>query len=68
MEKTIKASLAILIIAVLAVAGGFYLTNQQRAASERFGIYLLKNNELVISDDEIVWYNKSNHEIKLTEE
>ena len=68
MEKTIKTSVAILIIAVFAVAGGFYLTNQQRAASERFGIYLLKNNELVISDDEIVWYNKSSHEIKLTEE
>ncbi len=68
MEKTIKTSLVILIIAVLAVAGGLYLTNQLRASSERFGIYLLKNNELVISDDEIVWYNKSSHEIKLTEE
>ena len=68
MKRIIKTSLVILIIAVLVVAGGFYLTNQLRASSERFGIYLLKNNELVISDDEIVWYNKSSHEIKLTEE
>ena len=68
MEKIIKTSLVILGIAVFVVAGGFYLTNQLRTSSERFGIYLLKNNELVISDDEIVWYNKSSHEIKLTEE
>ncbi len=66
--KTIKASLVILIIAVLAVVGGFYFTNQLRTSSERFGIYLLKNNELVISDNEIIWYNKSSHEIKLTDE
>jgi len=66
--ETIKISLVILIVAVLVVAGGFYLANQLRVSSEGFGIYLLKNNELVISDDEIVWYNKSSHEIKLTEE
>jgi hypothetical protein len=66
--ETIKISLVILIVAVLVVAGGFYLTNQLRFSSEGFGIYLLKNNELVISDDEIVWYDKSSHEIKLTEE
>ena len=63
-----KASWAILVVAVLVVAGGFYLAHQLNAPSERFGIYVLNNNELIISDDEIVWYNKSSHEIKLTEE
>lgn len=67
-EKTIKTLLVILFIAVFVVAWGFYLTYQLRTSSERFGIYLLKNNELVLSDDEVVWYNKSSHEIKLTEE
>jgi hypothetical protein len=66
--KTIKISSIILVFAALAVVGGFHLTNQLRTVSERFGIYLLKNNELVISDDEIVWYNKNSHEIKLTKE
>ena len=38
-------------------------------ASERgFGVYLSGNNQLVISDRDIVFYNKSSHEIKLTEE
>jgi len=38
-------------------------------ASERgFGIYLSESNQLVISDKDIVFYNKSSYEIKLTEE
>ncbi len=68
METIIKSLFVILIVAVLVFAGGFYLTNQMRASSERFGVYLQNSNEPVISDDEIVWYNKSSHEIKLTEE
>ena len=56
-----KASWAILVVAVLVVAGGFYLAYQLNAPSERFGIYVLNNKELIISDDEIVWYNKSSH-------
>ena len=69
MKKPIKTSVVVLVIAVLAVVGGFYFINQLKASvNEKFGIYLTKNNELVISDDEIVWYNKSSHEIKLTEE
>ena len=28
----------------------------------------MKNNEQVLSDEEIVWYDKTSHEIKLTEE
>lgn len=61
-------ALVLLVVAVVLVAGIFYYTSQLRSSTERFGIYLLKNNELVISDEEIVWYDKNSHEIKLTEE
>jgi len=32
-----------------------------------FGIYLIESGELVISDLEIIYYNKTSHEIKLTD-
>jgi len=67
-KKVIKATLAILAIAVVLVTGVFYFASQLSGSNERFGIYLSKNNELVISDDEIVWYDKNSHEIKLTDE
>jgi hypothetical protein len=35
-------------------------------ARGRFGIYLSETNKLVISDQDIVWYNKTSYEIKLT--
>lgn len=31
-----------------------------------FGIYLSENNQVVITDEDVVWYNKSSHEMKLT--
>ena len=68
MKKVIKATLAILAIAVVLVTGIFYFTSQLRGSTEKFGIYVSKNNELVISDDEIVWYDKNSQEIKLTDE
>lgn len=68
MKKIIKATLVILVIAVVVVTGIFYFTSQLRGSTERFGIYLSKNNELVISDEDIVWYDKDSYEIKLTDE
>ena len=59
---------------VLVIAGitcviiGFVLSNQLQISKERFGIYLSENDELVISDKDIVSYNKTSHEIKLNEE
>jgi hypothetical protein len=67
-RKAIKVTLIILIFAVLVVAAGLYLIDRSRVSSEEFGIYILENNELVISDNEIVWYDKTSYQIKLTEE
>ena len=33
-----------------------------------FGIYLLDTDEVVVSDEDIVYYTKASHEVKLTEE
>ena len=35
-------------------------------ARGRFGIYLSETNKLAISDQDIVWYNKTSYDIKLT--
>jgi len=37
-------------------------------SSRKFAIYLLKSNELVISDEDIVWYDENSYEMKLTDE
>lgn len=68
MKKLIKTTLVILVIGVVIATGAFYLTSQLRGSTERFGIYLLKNNEQVLSDEEIVWYDETSFEIKLTNE
>ena len=68
MKKIIKATLAILAIAVILATGIFYFASQLRGSTERFGIYLSKNNGLVISDEDIVWYDMDSYEIKLTDE
>jgi hypothetical protein len=65
MEKRIKIGLSIFIIGIMVIAGGLYLINQVQ--SGKFGIYLLKNNELVISDEDIVWYENKSYDIKLTD-
>jgi hypothetical protein len=67
-RNTIKVSLILLIFAILVVATGLYLIDRSGVSSEEFGIYLLENNELVISDNEIVWYDKTSYQIKMTEE
>ena len=68
MRNTIKVSLILLIFVILVVAIGLYLIYRSGVSSEEFGIYLLENNELVISDNEIVWYDKTSYQIKMTEE
>lgn len=42
------------------------MQNQQKTGE--FGIFLIENDELVISDKEIIAYNKSSHEITLTQD
>jgi hypothetical protein len=52
------------IFAAIAAIGCFSLSHQSEGS---FGIFLSENNSLVISDEDIVWYNKTSHEIKLTQ-
>ena len=64
-----KYLLMVLVFAgIICVIIGFIMSNQLQISKEGFGIYLLENDELVISDKEIISYNKTSHEIKLKEE
>jgi len=54
------------VVAIVGIAvAGYFLPSHQPQGS--FGIYLLENNKLVISDEDIVWYSRATHEIRLTE-
>lgn len=55
-------AIAVLTLAGAAVAGWLFLSQQPKG----FGIYLSESNELVVSDEDVVWYNKTSHEIRLT--
>ena len=61
-----KSALLVVILTFIgiSVATWFLLSHQSRGS---FGIYLLENNKLVISEEDIIWYNRTSHEIKLTE-
>lgn len=61
MGKRTIISVVILLTGVIFVGLWFSSTSK-----EKFGIYLQRNNELVIADEDIVWYNASDHRIKLT--
>ncbi len=62
-----RFGLILLFAGIVAVLGWSILSQQLQVLKESFGIYLLESNELVISDEDIVWYNKTSHEIELTE-
>lgn len=66
-DKIISIVLVLTFIGVAAVVGWFIISHQSQVSKESFGIYLLEDNKLVISDEDIVWYNKTSHEIKLTQ-
>lgn len=68
MKRKIKSLSAISIAAVAVLGALLILMSQLQTTTEGFGIYLLDNNELVISDKHIMSYNKTSHEIKLSEE
>lgn len=56
----------VLVVVCITIAGLWLISKPQK--TEGFGIFLIENDELVISEKEIVVYNGSSHEIKLTEE
>jgi len=68
MEKKTEIGLAVLLAGIAGVAGSFILSTWMQVSEESFGIYLAENGELVISDREIVSYNRTSHEIRLTDE
>ncbi len=61
-----KSALLVIILTFIgiSVAAWFLISHQFQGS---FGIYLLENNKLVISEEDIVWYNRTSHEIRLTE-
>ena len=61
--KVILASIVVLVV----VTGTYLLLSAMKPAEKGFGIYLLESGELVISDMEIISYNRTSHEIRLTE-
>jgi len=68
---SVKIASLLTVAAIISIMAGvlIYLQAPKEGISEeRFGIYLLENDELVISDNDIIWYNKTSHEIKLTGE
>jgi hypothetical protein len=58
----------IALIAICVVLASWWLMfYRQFQMNEGFGIYLVDHDELVISDSDIIFYNGSSHEIRLTE-
>ncbi|MBS7656174.1 hypothetical protein KEJ50_06755 [Candidatus Bathyarchaeota archaeon] len=60
-KKSILAVILLLLAGIVTVRWLFLSEKLQRG----FGIYLSKSNELVISDEDIISYNKTSHEIRL---
>ena len=68
MKKKNEIGLAVLLAGIAAVAGWFILRAWVWVSEEIFGINLVENGEQVISDREIASYNRTSHEIRLTDE
>jgi len=68
MKKSGKIGLIIILAVIATVAGWYHLNTRSAGSDSKFGIYLLKNDELVISDEDIIWYHRNSHEIQLTDE
>lgn len=60
--------IALLMGGILCVTLGCILSKRLQILKEGFGIYLLENDELVLSEEDIISYNETSHEIKLNEE
>jgi hypothetical protein len=53
---------------VVVVIVGWSILSNQVQGPKGFGIYLSENNELVLSDKDIVFYNRTSHQIKINGE
>ena len=68
MKNRTKVWIGIIFLSIILIGGWFLLRDSYLSSSGEFGIYLIENGEPIISDREILSYNKSNHEIKLSKE
>jgi hypothetical protein len=57
----------LIVITFLTIMVCLNFLNQYLNKIKGFQIYLLEDNELVLSDNDILWYNKTSHDLKLTE-
>ncbi len=62
-----KLALILLLAGIVIITGWLISSSQLSFPSEKFGIYLLEK-EVVISDNEIITYNMTSHEIRLNQE
>lgn len=67
MEKKFFILLIIFVIGIFSTFVWLIVSYQQNS-EEGFGIYLVHTGELVMSNEDIISYNKNSHEIKLNEE
>jgi len=67
MNRTIVLVLVVILIWVVAITGLFVLSYQGQG-HKGFGVYLSENDELVISDKDIMFYNWTSHHIRLNRE
>ncbi|MCW4038181.1 MAG: hypothetical protein NWF13_05535 [Candidatus Bathyarchaeota archaeon] len=66
MKKQTKVWLGILFLSIVIIGGWFISNDVYLSSSGEFGLYLVETGELIISDKDILSYNKTIHEIKLT--
>ena len=67
MNRIIVLTLVFILIGIAVIIGWLILGNQLQGP-KGFGIYLSENNELVISDKDIMFYNWTSHNIRLNGE
>ena len=67
MNRIVVLALVVILIGIVAIIGGYILGNQLQGP-KGFAIYLSENDELVISDKDFIFYNRTSHQIKINGE
>jgi hypothetical protein len=68
MKRQTLIAFVVLVFGIALIGIWFALDSQLQVSREGFGIYLLENDTLIISDVDMLSYNKTNHGIDLTDE
>ena len=67
MNRMVVLALAVMLI-VVSVIIGWLILGSQLQGQKGFGVYLSEDNDLVISDKDIMFYNWTSHHIRLNGE